>query len=89
MSIDLNEKVSGKYWVRKIINDNKGSILNKRIVNRDTRIEYIEWLSPIEGENYREYMLNSPYLLEKLNNNGFPLKKEDLSFWPQREPVWD
>lgn len=89
MSIDLNEKISGKYWIRKIINDNKCSILNERIVNRDTRIESIEWLSPIEGENYREYMLNSPYLLEKLNNNGFPLKKEDLSFWPQREPVWD
>lgn len=85
----LKWKNKWKYWIRKIINDNKGSILNERIVNRDTRIESIEWLSPIKGENYREYMLNSPYLLEKLNNNGFPLKKEDLSFWPQREPVWD
>lgn len=85
----LKWKNKWKYWIRKIVNDNKGSILNERIVNRDTRIESIEWLSPIKGENYREYMLNSPYLLEKLNNNGFPLKKEDLSFWPQREPVWD
>lgn len=89
MSIDLNEKVSGKYWIRKIIKENNGSVLNERIINRDTRIESIEWLSPLENENFREYMLNSPSLLEKLNNNGVALKKEDLSFWPQREPVWD
>lgn len=89
MSIDINETVSGKYWIRKIIKENNGSVLNERIINRDTRIESIDWLSPLENENFREYMLNSPSLLEKLNNNGFTLKKEDLNFWPQREPVWD
>ncbi|MBN9648305.1 hypothetical protein J0L31_15025 [Terrisporobacter glycolicus] len=89
MSIDINETVSGKYWIRKIIKENNGSVLNERIINRDTRIESINWLSPLENENFREYMLNSPSLIEKLNNNGFALKKEDLSFWPQREPVWD
>ncbi|WP_419725460.1 hypothetical protein [Terrisporobacter petrolearius] len=89
MSIDINETVSGKYWIRKIIKENNGSVLNERIINRDTRIEFIDWLSPLENENFREYMLNSPSLIEKLNNNGFTLKKEDLSFWPQREPVWD
>ncbi|WP_434794094.1 hypothetical protein TPDSL_07540 [Terrisporobacter petrolearius] len=89
MSIDINETVSGKYWIRKIIKENNGSVLNERIINRDTRIESINWLSPLENENFREYMLNSPSLIEKLNNNGFTLKKEDLSFWPQREPVWD
>ena len=89
MSIDINETVSGKYWIRKIIKENNGSVLNERIINRDTRIEFIDWLSPLENENFREYMLNSPSLIEKLNNNGFTLKKEDLNFWPQREPVWD
>lgn len=88
MNSDLNEKISGKYWIRNIINKNP-SILNERITSRDTRIKSIEWLSPLESEDYREYMLNSPYLLDKLNNKGFLLKKEDLSFWPQREPVWN
>lgn len=88
MNINLNEKISGKYWVRNIVN-NDTFILNEKIVSKDTRIKSIEWLSPLENENYREYMLNSPLLLEKLNNSEFILKKEDLSFWPQRQPVWD
>lgn len=89
MNTDLNEKISGKYWIRKDINESNGAILNEKIISTDTRIESIEWISPLESENYREYMLNSPILLKKLNNSGFLLKKEDLNFWPQRQPLWD
>lgn len=89
MSNNLEDKISGKYWLRKMINDDGGKIINERILIRDTRIESIKWLSPLEDENYREYMLNSPDMLEKLNSNNFPLQQEDLEFWPQRQPLWD
>ena len=89
MSIDLEAKISDKYWLRKIINENNGARLNKKIMDRDTRIENITWLSPLEGEDYKEYMLNSNHMLEMLNINNFLLKKEDLDFWTQRQPRWD
>lgn len=89
MSNDLEAKISPKYWIKKIINENNGEILNEKIVDRDSRIEKIKWLSPLEEENYKEYMLNSPYMIEKLNLNDFPIEREDLDFWPQREPLWN
>jgi len=89
LSIDLEAKISDKYWLRKIINENNGARLNEKIMDRDTRIENITWLSPLEGEDYKEYMLNSNHMLEMLNINNFLLKKEDLDFWTQRQPRWD
>ena len=89
MSNDLEAKISPKYWIKKIINENNGEILNEKIVDRDSRIEKIKWLSPLEEENYKEYMLNSPYMIEKLNLNDCPIEREDLDFWPQREPLWN
>ena len=71
MSIDLEAKISDKYWLRKIINKNNGARLNEKIMDRDTRIENITWLSPLEGEDYKEYMLNSNHMLEMLNINKF------------------
>ncbi|MFR5132301.1 MAG: hypothetical protein ACLTDP_06845 [Terrisporobacter sp.] len=80
MSIDLEAKISDKYWLRKIINENNGARLNEKIMDRDTRIENITWLSPLEGEDYKEYMLNSNHMLEMLNINNFLLKKRRLRF---------
>ena len=31
MSIDLEAKISDKYWLRKIINENNGARLNKKV----------------------------------------------------------
>ena len=80
MSIDLEAKISDKYWLRKIINENNGARLNKKIMDRDTRIENITWLSPLEGEDYKEYMLNSNHMLEMLNINNFLLKRFKCNF---------
>ena len=44
MSNDLEAKISPKYWIKKIINENNGEILNEKIVYRDSRIEEIKWL---------------------------------------------
>ena len=89
MNNDLNEKVSAKYWLRKMINENNGIELSNKILEKDTRIDTITWLSPLQNENYREYMLNSPIMLQKLYQNKLLLSREELNFWPQREPLWD
>jgi hypothetical protein len=45
----------------------------------------IEWLSPLEDENFAEY--RDQAFVDKL---GLELKHRPLnSFWPQRGPVWD
>ena len=63
MSIDLEAKISDKYWLRKIINKNNGARLNEKIMDRDTRIENITWLSPLEGVyvKFKSYVRNAKY----------------------------
>ena len=59
MNNDLNEKVSAKYWLRKMINENNGIELSNKILEKDTRIDTITWLSPLQNENNKRLILDT------------------------------
>jgi len=79
------EKGSHK-WLQKLINEN-ASALNavlKQILDLP-QSEKIDWLSPLEKENYEEYYNEA--FLEKL---GLSVLIPDLrKFWPKGGPHWD
>ena len=49
----------------------------------------LTWISPREEDNYREYRMNSPILLEVLGITQTLKKQYFKDFWPSRQPEWD
>ncbi len=80
-----------KYWIQTLINNNnKGADLTKILQKEDANVGDVKWLSPLSEEEYREYRINSPIMIEKLLSEGINLKKPyDLDFWPSEGPHWD
>lgn len=75
-----------KFWVQKVINDKK---LREQF-NSLIGLENIDWISPLEDDDYREYSLNQNNLIECLSNDyKFPIIKDDYKFWPPNQPQWD
>lgn len=73
-------------WIRHAVNQNP-DLLNREIINagRLPSKTDIEWVSPLEADEYAEYRDNS--FLEKL---GIELNKVPLGdFWPKLGPQWD
>lgn len=60
---------------------------NKAIVDKKLGT-ILEWISPLEKDNFREYLINSPMIIDKL---GLTEEKKDYldSFWPTQQPRWD
>lgn len=79
------EKGSQK-WIQKLINENANSL--NALLRQDLSLpqdETIEWLSPLEEDNYAEYY--DRVFLEKL---GLSALVPDLKkFWPKGGPHWD
>lgn len=79
-----------KYWIQSMINNKNGHDLTKSIQKEDSSVGDVKWLSPLSEEDYREYQINSPVMIEKLLSEGINLKKPyDLDFWPSEGPYWD
>lgn len=49
----------------------------------------LTWISPREEDNYREYRMNSPILLEVLGITQTLKKQYFKDFWPSTQPEWD
>ena len=49
----------------------------------------LTWISPREEDNYREYRMNSPILLEQLGITQTLKKQYFKDFWPSPQPEWD
>jgi hypothetical protein len=84
-SLGKAEKGSQK-WIQKLINENEsiisGQLKQSLSLPPD---EKIDWLSPLEKENYAEYYDEA--FLEKLGLSAlFPALQE---FWPKGGPHWD
>lgn len=79
------EKGSQK-WFQKLINENTGTInaVLKQSLNLP-QSEKIDWLSPLEEDNYAEYYDET--FLEKLGLSA--LVPNLLKFWPKGGPHWD
>jgi hypothetical protein len=73
-------------WIQKLVNEQPG-ILNRQIRMKLGLAEHeeIEWLSPLEKDEYSEY--RDVAFIEKLGVKleAYPLR----DFWPSRGPQWD
>lgn len=75
-------KKGSKYWMQAYINSNLQDELNNAIGCN------LEWLSPLEEENYCEYQLSQDKICKVLNITK-EKKKDFFAFWPNRQPQWD
>ena len=50
--------------------------------------DILQWISPLEQENFSEYELRQPQVYEKLGLDAHGAKSL-FSFWPSRQPQWD
>lgn len=76
-------KKGSKFWMQEVVNQKE---LKERL---DIQIgECVNWLTPLENENYREYELKQLPLFKDLD---LPLQEKQklFSFWPNRQPQWD
>lgn len=61
---------------------------NTHVINEILDDE-LTWISPREEDNYREYRMNSPVLLEQLGITRKLKKLYFKDFWPSIQPEWD
>ena len=74
-------------WLRKLVNSCP-DLLNgeiARVSQSCIAADNICWLSPLQGENYREYFGSSFVSLLDINLDKYPL----AAFWPSRGAQWD
>jgi len=82
----MKAEKGSRQWLKKLINEN-ASALNA-VLKQSLELpqsEKIDWLSPLEKDNYAEY--HDEAFLEKLRLSAFipDLRK----FWPKGGPHWD
>jgi len=80
-----DNKGGSKDWMQTIINSNKYSDLRSAL-DKNIGEGNIEWLSPLEDDNYQEYQLNHRPIADNFNFD----KNTFSSWWPfPRQPQWD
>jgi hypothetical protein len=82
----VRETKGSQYWIRRAVNGHT-DILRNELKDRLSlgESDNIEWVSPLENDEYREYA--DDLFLEKL---GIELKSKPLrQFWPKGGPRWD
>lgn len=74
-------------WLQTLINEQPTLIASafRNTAKLSTALD-IEWLSPLQGDNYAEYRDQS--FLELLGIGKLP-ERALADFWPSRGPVWD
>ena len=78
-SLGKAEKGS-KYWMQLVPGTELKQEFDKAVNDEVT------WLSPLEGEDYREYELRETPICKAL---GITDSKSAFDFWPHRQPQWD
>jgi len=72
-------------WIQVLVNEHS-AVFNRRIAScLKLKFDRIQWLSPVEQDNYSEY--RDEAFVEVLGLGRFNDKLKQ--FWPQRGPQWD
>ena len=71
-------------WMQHIVNE------HPEVINQLLGVE-LEWISPLKEENYQEYQLRSPIVVDKIWKTNKLKADFHNDFWPSkgRNPEWD
>lgn len=81
-SIGLAKKGS-KLAIQRLSLPQNSPLLNNILCDK------LEWISPKEADDYKEYRMNSPVLLNMLGVTKELKDKYFKLFWPSPQPEWD
>lgn len=81
-SVGLANKGS-KLAIQRLSLSSNTQLLNKILCDK------LEWFSPKQQDDFREYRMNNPVLLNALGITEELKKKYFRGFWPSPQPAWD
>lgn len=84
-SLGKAEKGS-KYWIQLIVNTPE---MQKQLNRAICGSENLRWISPLAYDEYKEYKLNQPLVIDNMGIIDKAIAKDVFSFWPAQQPQWD